>query len=78
MYMPSGYLHRHQHAGILIPGQQRILPIPRLSILDIRPAVHKVLMAHDLCQLPRHGTIDVLNDVEVGWEEDIEVALLNL
>lgn len=79
MYIPSsGYLHRHQHAGILVPGQQRILPVPRLSILDIRPAVHKVFMAHDLCQLARHGTIHVLNNVEVCWEKNIKVALVNL
>lgn len=40
--------------------------------------MHKVLMGHDLCQLPRHSTIDILDGIEVRREEDIEVALMNL
>lgn len=72
------YLHSHQHAGIFIPAQQRILPIPRLSILDISPAMHKLLMASDLSQLARHSTIHILNDIKVCREEDIKISLVNL
>lgn len=35
-------------------------------------------MAHDLGQFTSDGTIHVLDDVEVGGEEDIEVTLMNL
>lgn len=35
-------------------------------------------MAHDLRQLAGDCTIDVLDDVEVGREEDIKIALVDL
>lgn len=72
------FLHSHQHTGILVPAQQRVLPIPSLCILDISPPAHEVFMAHDLGQFSSHGTIHVFNDIEVSWEEDIEVPLVNL
>lgn len=71
-------LHCHQHTGILVPGQQRILPAPCLGIFDVCPPTNKVLVAHDLGQLSGDGTVDVLDDVEVGGEEDIKVALVDL
>lgn len=71
-------LHCHQHTGIFIPGQQRILPTPRLSVLDVRPSMNKVFMTHDLCQLPGNGTVDIFNNIEIGREEDIKVALMDL
>lgn len=72
------YLHRHQHAGVLIPAQQRVLPIPRLGIFNVRPAVHKLLMARHLCQFPCHRAVDIFNDVKVCGEEDIKVSLVDL
>ena len=44
----SHNLHGDQHAGILVPAQQRILPTPRLRVFDVRPSVNKVFVAHDL------------------------------
>lgn len=41
-------LYRHQHAGVLVPGQQRVLAASRLSVFDVCPAADKVFMAHDL------------------------------
>lgn len=72
------YLHSHQHASILIPAQQRILPIPRLRVLNISPAVHELLMARNLRQLPGNSTIHILDNIEVCREENIEVALVDL
>lgn len=72
------YLHSHQHAGIFVPCQQRVFPIPRLRIFDISPAVHKVLVTHDLSQFTSDCTIHILNDVKVSGEEDIKVTLMNL
>lgn len=72
------YLHSHQHASILIPAQQRILSIPRIRIFNVSPAVHELLVARDLRQLPSNSTIHILDDIEVCREEDIEVALVDL
>lgn len=35
-------------------------------------------MRHDLGQLARDGAVDIFNDVEIGREEDVEVALVDL
>lgn len=35
-------------------------------------------MGHDLSQLAGDGAIDVLDDVKIGGEEDVKVALLDL
>lgn len=35
-------------------------------------------MAHYLCQFTGYGSVDVFDGCEVGWEEDVEVALLDL
>lgn len=78
MFQLNIYLHRHQHAGILVPAQQRILSIPRLGIFNVRPAVHKVLVARDLGQFSSHRAVDIFNDIKVSGEEDIKVSLVDL
>jgi len=35
-------------------------------------------MAHHACQLACDGAVDVFDDAEIGREEDVEVALLDL
>ena len=35
-------------------------------------------MGHDLRKLPCDGTVHILDNVEIGREEDIKVALLDL
>lgn len=72
------YSHSHQHTGILVPAQQRVLPIPSLCILNISPAAHEVFMAHNLCQFSSHGTIHVFDDIEVSGEEDVKIPLVDL
>lgn len=72
------YLHSHQHTGILVPAQQRVLPISSLSVFNIGPAAHKVFMAHNLSQFSSDSTIHVFNNIEVSGEEDIEIPLVNL
>lgn len=71
-------LHRAQYARVLVPRQQRVLAAPRLRVLNVRPALHKVLMAHHRRQLARDGAVNVLDDIEVRGEEDVEVALVDL
>ena len=71
-------LDRHQHTGILVPVQQRILPVSCLSIFNVCPAINKILVAHDLRQLSGDCTVDILDDVKVGREEDIKVSLVDL
>lgn len=74
-YKPS---HRHQHTGVPIPIQEWVLAIPRLGILDIRPPLDKILVTHDLRQLPRGGPVHILNHVEISREENVEIALVDL
>lgn len=38
----------------------------------------EIFVAHDLRQFPSNGTVDVLDDVEVGGKEDVKVALVDL
>lgn len=71
-------LYSSQNFGILIPRQQRILSTPRLRISNISPTLHEFLVAADECQFARNGAVQVLNHVEVGREEDVKVALVNL
>lgn len=35
-------------------------------------------MAHYLCQFTGNGSVDVFNGCKVRWEEDVEIALLDL
>jgi hypothetical protein len=35
-------------------------------------------VAHDLGQFPGNGPVEVFDHVEVSWEEDIKIALVNL
>lgn len=71
-------LHRHHDTSVLVPGQERVLAVPRLRVFDVRPATHEVFVAHDLGQFASDGAVEVLDDVEIRGEEDIEVALLDL
>ena len=57
-------LYRHQHAGVLVPGQQRVLAASRLSVFDVCPA--------------GSGPVKVLDDVKVRREENIKVPLMYL
>lgn len=63
---------------IFIPRQQWILAILTLRLFNIRPAHQELLVSQDLCQLPCDSLVDLLHDLEVGWEENIEVALMDL
>lgn len=71
-------LNRRQDARIAIPSEQRIIAAAGLGILDVRPAAEKVLVAEESRQPPGHGAVDVFHGREVGREEDVEVALVDL
>jgi hypothetical protein len=74
----TDFSHGTENTGVLIPRQQRILAVPCLRILDVRPTLHEILVAGDGRQFARDGPVYVLDDVEVGGEEDVEVALVDL
>ncbi len=69
---------RNHDRGILIPAQHRILSTLRRAILHISPALQKLLVQHHPRQFARDGAVDIFDDGEVCWEENVEVALLNL
>lgn len=35
-------------------------------------------MAHDLGELPRDGTVNVFDNIEIRGEEDVEISLVDL
>lgn len=72
------FLHSHKNAGIAVMRQQGVLPASSLGVLDVRPLAQKVAVGHDASELPRDGSVDGLCDPEVGGEEDVKVALVDL
>jgi hypothetical protein len=77
VYVPP-YLHRDHDAGVLVPAQQRVLSIPRLRLLDVRAPGHENFVRVGACETSGYGSIHGLDDFEVGGEEDVEVALVDL
>jgi len=75
---PPPTSNTHHNARVLIPPEHRILSAARLRIPDVGPAPQEFLMAHHACQLACDGAVDVFDDAEIGREEDVEVALLDL
>lgn len=75
---PSSHSRRYHNRRILIPAQHRILPTLRRAILHIRPPLQKLLVQHHPRQFAGDGAVDVFDDREIGGEEDVEVALLDL
>lgn len=73
--MPS---YSHHETGILVPVEQRVLSTFRLRILHIRPSIHESLMGLDGRELASNGSVHILHDFKVRWEENVEVSLLYL
>lgn len=72
------YLHSREDRSVFVPAQQRILAAARLRMLDVRPALEEILVRRDACELACHGAVDVFHNGEVGGEEDVEIALVDL
>lgn len=75
---PIPTLYRNHDARIGVPAQQRVLAVLRRRVLDVGPVLEEFLLAEHARQVARKRTVDVFHEGEVGGEEDIEVALLNL
>lgn len=74
-----GYLLRRNHdARVFVPAQERVLPVLRLRLLDIRPAKHKVPVRVRLCEAPGYAVVQGLYDVKIGGEENVKVPLVDL
>jgi hypothetical protein len=71
-------LHSDHDARVLVPGYQRVIAVPCARLCDIRPARHEVLVCICAREFTRDGCVHGLHDLEVGGEEDVEVALMNL
>lgn len=76
--LPSPTLYRSHDARVGIPAQQGVLTIAGLGVVDVGPVAEKIFLAENARQVARQGTVDVFHEGEVGGEEDVEVALLNL
>lgn len=64
--------------GVLVPAQQRVVPILRTCFRKVCTAVHELLMQICSCKAPSYSHVHFLHDFEVGGEEDIKVALVDL
>jgi hypothetical protein len=71
-------LQRSKNTSILIPPQERILPILRLRLFHIRPPPQELFMRKNAREFAGDGSVHHFNNVEVGGEEDVEVALVYL
>ena len=71
-------LHSNHDTRILVPSHQRIIAVPRARLCDVRPACHEVLVCVCAREFARDGCVHGLHDLEVGGEEDVEVALVDL
>ena len=68
--------YSHHDAGILVPGQHRILAAAHLRIVDVSPPSEEVLVCHYTSQSSCQCTVDVFHDAKVGREQDVEIALI--
>jgi hypothetical protein len=73
-----GYLQRGHDTGILIPSQQWVLAILSFRLFYVSPTFQIILVGHNSRKLASNGAIHALHDVKICWEENIEVALVNL
>jgi hypothetical protein len=71
-------LQRSKNTSILIPPQERILPILCLRLFHIRPPPQELLMREDTREFAGNSSVHHFHNVEVGGEEDVEVALMYL
>lgn len=71
-------LHGNHDTRVLVPGYQRVVPVLRARLGDISPARHELLVRVRARELACDGRVHGLHDLEVGGEEDVEVALVDL
>lgn len=76
--LPQPHLHRNQNRRIPIPPNKRILPTHTPRILQISPFAQEILMCQNFGKFARDSAVHVFHDAEIGREEDVEVALLDL
>lgn len=70
--------HSDHDTCILVPAHQRVVTVLRTRLCNIRSARHEILVCVCARKLACDGCVHGLHDLEVGGEEDIEVALVNL
>ena len=71
-------LHSDHDTRIFIPAHQRVVTVLGARLCDIRPACHEILMRVCARKFACDGGVHGLHDLEVGGEEDVEVALVDL
>ena len=75
---PRFPIDRYHDTRILIPAQQWVVSVLGLRLLDVGSAVHEVFVRVRACELSCNACVHFFYDIEVGWEEDVEVALVDL
>ncbi|KAH0281793.1 hypothetical protein KCU91_g32, partial [Aureobasidium melanogenum] len=76
--MAGAKKNNNHYRGILIPAQQGVLSIPRLSIFDVSPSFEEVFMLHDTSKFTSDGAVDGFVDCKVCGEQNIEETLVDL
>ena len=68
--------YSHHDAGVLIPAQHGILTTSHLGMVHICPSPEEVFMRHYTSQTTCKCAVDIFHNPKVGWEQDVEVALV--
>jgi hypothetical protein len=78
MWNGPDLLHSDHDTGVLIPSQQRIIAVLRARFSNICSACHEILMQVRACKATRYSCVHRFHDFEVGREQDVEIALVDL
>jgi hypothetical protein len=72
------YLQSDHDTGVLIPAQERIIPIFRTCLCDIRPASQEILVQVCAREATCYSCVHRFHDFKVGGEENVKIALVDL
>ena len=66
-----------QESSILVQLQHQVFTVLGPCCFNIAPSIEELLVLGRFNKFPCHLNVDVLGNLEVRWEHDIEVPLVN-
>jgi hypothetical protein len=77
-YGNPAHLHSDHDTRVFIPCQQRIVTILGARFGNICSTCHKILMQICACKATCNRRVHWFHNFKVGWEQDVEIALVDL